>query len=241
MAPLVAVFVFSTSPANAVILLSGDTNITDILVGGQGLPIDAGNQQFFINILQGGISVVALEEHSGIHAADNVNAFYNSLPGLSSTVIDGPVTNAALAGTDLFISAIPSDAFTTSEITAMDQFLAAGGSIFFLGDNEVGSVGVVRNGYIKDALAALGSELTIVPNSTFGTVLETATGSQIADDPLTAGITSFSYLVPSQVGGGTTLFFSRGAAVRGLRGHGCSGSTSCLALRYRSCRTDWDG
>ncbi len=148
---------------------------------------------------------MALENGGGIDAAHNVNSFYNSLSGVSSTVIVGAVTETKLAGAKLFISAVPDDPFTPSEIGALENLLAGGGSVFFLGESAVGGW-PSRNGYINDALFALGSEMSILPNSTIA-VSETATGSQIATNPLTAGVSTFTYVVPSAVDGGTTLFF----------------------------------
>jgi hypothetical protein len=55
-------------------------------------------------------------------------------------------------------------------------------------------------------LAALGSGLSIVPDN-FDAGYNTATGAQIAAHPLNAGVTAFSYAAPSQVAGGTTLYF----------------------------------
>jgi hypothetical protein len=205
-APLVVALIFTMQPAHAVIVLSGDANVTDMLVGGQGLPIDAGNQQFFTNVLQGGNNVAVLDGPESLLATwDNVNTFYNGLSGVSSTLITGTVTESHLTGADLFV-AQPYDAFNSSELTVLANFITDGGSIFFIGENGAGGWPVL-NGYINDALVAFGSQLRIVPDSTFGTGVETATGSQIANDPLTAGVNSFSYLVPSEVSGGTTLFF----------------------------------
>jgi hypothetical protein len=202
---LTLAFGFSIDSANALIVLSGDTNVTDALVGDQGFPIDTGNQQFFTNILQDGSSVAILENGGGIQSSSNVNDFYNSLSGVSSNVIVGTVTDITLVGVDLFVSAVPDDAYTASEITALDSLLAGGGSIFFLGENSNGGW-PLRNGYINDALSVLGSGLSIIPDSIFGTGIETATGAQIATDPLTDGVTTFTYGVPSEVSGGTHLF-----------------------------------
>src|SRR5262249_16895388 len=67
--------------------------------------------------------------------AANINTFYNTLPGVTSTIQSGPVTPASLAGVDLFVSAIPAVPFTASEVSALAAFSTGGGSIFLLGDD----------------------------------------------------------------------------------------------------------
>jgi hypothetical protein len=56
--------------------------------------------------------------------------------------------------------------------------------------------------------------MSIVPNTAFDPgSFTTATGSQIATDTLTTGVSTFSYTAPSEVStisGGTTLFFGTG-------------------------------
>jgi hypothetical protein len=192
----------------SVIFLSGDSNITDHLVGAQGQPIDTGNQQFFDNILQGGTTVVTLDHGpSGLPAATSVNDYYNSLSGVTSALVFGDVTDADLAGADLFVSAIPNNPYTATEISALANFLAGGGDIFFLG--EVGAAGwPVGNGRINDALTALGSGLSIVPATN---ISGPSSGTQIAVDPFTTGVASFSYLVASEVTGGSALFSGPGS------------------------------
>jgi hypothetical protein len=89
----------------------------------------------------------------------------------------------------------------------LNNFLTGGGSIFFLGENQTSSA--TENGYINDALVALGSSLSIIGGS-IDAGFHTATGSQIAVDPFTTGVTSFSYGYTSQVAGGTYLLFASG-------------------------------
>ena len=62
----VAVGLCADAARGGIIFLSGDTNVTHALTGSFDVPIDPGNQQFFINILQGGAGVVVLETfHQG--------------------------------------------------------------------------------------------------------------------------------------------------------------------------------
>lgn len=206
LALLAVTFGFGVNSASATIFLSGDSNITDPLITGNpyGEPVDPGNQQFFTNILQGGSSVVVL--YGLLHMDTNVDTFYDGLSGVTSTLISGTVTDALLAGVDLFVAPLPEDAFTASEITALSNLLTGGGSIFFLGENQAFPT---YNEDINDALADLGSGMSII-NNDFDYGFNTATGSQIADDPFTSGVTTFTYAAPSEVAlvdGGTNLFF----------------------------------
>ncbi len=202
-------FGLGVDSANATLFLSGDGNITNPLTGTSGVVgIDSGNQQFFTNILQGGSSVVVLQStpsQGGTAAffATDVNTFYNSLSGVTSTLISGTVTGAQLAGVNLFVAPIPDDSFTAGEIAAFGTFLSGGGSIFFLGENEAFAT---QNGFINAALTGLGSGMSIV-NGFFDSGFHTATGLQIAADPFTAGVNTFTYGAPSPVSGGTQIFF----------------------------------
>jgi hypothetical protein len=192
------------------IFLSGDSNITNPLVGSSGVPVGPGNQQFFGNVLAGGGTVVVLDcvcggSPSSVSNADGeVNTFYNTLGGVNSSLHGGPVTVAALTGADLFVVPLPDDAFTGSEISAMNSFIAGSGSIFFLGENS-SPVFTTNNAAINAALASLGSGLSILPDF-IDTGFNTAVGTQIAADPFTAGVAEFVYGATSQVAGGTQVF-----------------------------------
>src|ERR1041385_73237 len=193
------------------VFLSGDVNIANPLTGSFGVGISAGNQQFFRNVLQGGTTVRVLESVS-VGSADltdtDINSFFNTLTGISSLLVTGTVTSATLAGANLFVSPVPDHSFTTAELNVLGNFLATGGNLFFLGDNNSPDF-TASNLAINNALANLGIPLSIVPNL-FDPGFNNATGSQIAVDPFTAGITSFTYAAPSQVSGGTTLFYGSG-------------------------------
>ena len=70
-------------------------------------------------------------DHTGLFSLANihgdVNAFYNTLTGVSSSILTGTVTSASLSGVDLFVSFIPDNDFTGSEILAMSGLLTGGG------------------------------------------------------------------------------------------------------------------
>jgi hypothetical protein len=198
------------SPAKADLFVSGDSNIADPLIGiYNGVPgIDTGNQQFFVNILGSGNSVAVLQS-STPYAADfvtDVNQFYNGLAGKSSIVISGTISS--LAGYNLLVVPLPDHAFTSSEITVLGNFLAGGNSIFFLGEND-NSDFTAANADINSDLTALGSSMQIVPNL-FDSGWNTATGSQIATDPYTVGVSHLTYAAVSSVSGGDYLFFTTG-------------------------------
>jgi hypothetical protein len=204
---LVSLIIFGLGANSyAYLILSGDGNITgDLNLG------TYDNRQFFTNVLNGGSNVAVLEEigWGGAENFDtNINNYYNGLPGVNSNLISGTITGSSLSGIDLFVSVTPDDAFTASELSALDNFYQGGGSIFFLGENS--GWDSTSNLYINEALAYLGSGMSIVYRSQFDDGLWTATGSQIAGDPLTVGVTEFRYAAPdavTSVGGGTYLFY----------------------------------
>jgi hypothetical protein len=198
------------SPSKADLFVSGDSNVIDPLTGiHNGVPgIDTGNQQFFRNILGGGNSVAVLQSGTayGSLFVSDVNQFYNGISGKSSTVIAGTISS--LAGYNLLVAPLPDHAFTSSEITVLKNFLNGGNSIFFLGENNDG-VFTAANANITSDLAALGSSMQIVPNL-FDSDWHTATGSHIATNPYTSGVSHLSYAAPSSVSGGNYLYFGTG-------------------------------
>jgi hypothetical protein len=207
-AVMVSIVFLLGAKSSAVIVLSGDGNITD------DLPLGLyDNRQFFSNVLHGGTSVLVLQETGWGGAQDFdtwVNDYYNTLPGVSSSLLSGPVTAAALAGVDLFVAPTPDNAFSAAELADLQAFHTAGGSLFFLGENYAWDA--TSNAYINDALASLGSGMSIVPQTVFDTGFHVATGDKITVDPFTAGVTQLQYAAPSQlwVNGGTPLFFGEG-------------------------------
>ncbi len=186
------------APASAgQILLSGDLNIADI----PGLA-NVGNQTFFQNVLGSGSTVLLKSGLSGFESI--LSDFYNGLGGVSSSVLGVPIpiTDAALSGVDLFVVMSPLTPFAASEIAAFSSFLSSGGTIFFIGDNAASPF---QNSLINGALLALGSSMSILPNTTFDPGFWTTTN--IAVHPLTAGVGSLAYAAPSALSGGTPLFF----------------------------------
>lgn len=208
---LLALLFAATLNAHAgTIFLSGDVNIITSLDGSFGDTVNPGNQLFFQNILGSGTRVVIHDRSaapSGL-LINTINSYYNSLSGVSSSVLSGSLTSAALAGANLFISMLPATDFSPEELIALSSF---GGDILFIGDSAEQFPEYVDNTRINAALSALGSSMSLL-DITFGRGPQIATGSQIAADPYTLGVTSLHFAVPSEisVGRGKALFFGRG-------------------------------
>ncbi len=206
-----AAWLVSAPLAEADLFVSGDSNIADPLLGiYNGVPgVDTGNQQFFVNALGPGSSVAVLQSSivygggSASLCVTDVNQFYNSLPGKTSTIISGTISS--LAGYNLLVAPLPDHSFTPSEINILRNFLLGGNSVFFLGENS-DSAFTAANANINSDLIALGSSLQIIPD-VVDPGWHTATGSQIAADPYTAGVSHCTYAAGSSVSGGNYLLF----------------------------------
>jgi hypothetical protein len=96
------------------------------------------------------------------------------------------------------------DIVSAAERSAMASFVSAGGSLFIMGDPS-GSTGNVAR--VNEILLAAGSGMSL-DNSTLQIGPQTASGSQIAVGPLTAGVTSLGWGSTAVVSGGTSLFFT---------------------------------
>ncbi len=131
---------------------------------------------------------------------------------MSSTLYTGTVDATVLSGKDLFVAPMPDDAFTAGEISALSSFLAAGHSIFLLG--EWNGFQTARTGYVNNLLTGLGSGMSITL-AALDLGYHTATDGQIAADPFTLGVSSFSYAATSVVNGGTDLFFTQSTVALG--------------------------
>jgi PEP-CTERM motif len=200
----IALLLFAPTADAGVLFLSGDSNIASSLTGATP---NAGNQQFFLNVLGAGTSVVVLGTSITPVFSTPVNDFYNSQGGVSSTLFSGAVTGALLSGVDLLYSALPDDSFSASELAALSDFLDGGGTIFFAGDNP--GFAPLPNARINDALVALGSGMRILDvGLDIGD--HDAQPYQILPDPFTAGVATFNYGGVSQTSGGTTLFTGLG-------------------------------
>ncbi len=212
---ILATFCLTSQQSDAGYLtLSADSNIISGLNGTDTVPMTAGNATFFQNLLGGGQTVKVLSTTfgnnvDGFNQNSIVNTFYNSLAGVTSSIVTGPISTALLAGTNLFIDDLPDAALTTTEVAALRSFLAGGGSVLFLGEGNFFAPD--RNSYINANLTALGSRMRLGTDS-LEAGSQTASGSQIVANPLTAGVTSFGYAFTNSITGGSSLFLNTNLA-----------------------------
>jgi len=195
------------SAAAGMIVLSGDSNIGNAIDGSSGASVNNDNASFFTNVLGTGTRVLIHRENTSfISSASAINAHYNSLSGVNSTLDSSgsAITAASLAGVDLFLSIMPSNNYTASEISALSDFLDGSGTVFFLGDADAVDFGV--DDRINAALASLGSSISLDHSSIDG---QFGTTTSIDSDPLTSGVSSFTYAFTNTVSGGTSLIRSR--------------------------------
>ncbi len=186
-------FVTSTSAFAGTIFLSGDSTPAYYAA-------DADNNKFFANILNGGTSVI-VHDPTNIWIGGNLNSYYNSLAGVSSSNVgDAVVSDSLLSGVDLFATSLFSGALDSSELAALDTFLGAGGTVLFMGEYTFPVTG------INSALAALGSGMSLYgENTDIG-----LWSAGVAVDPYTSGVGTFTYGATWGVSGGTALFFDSG-------------------------------
>jgi hypothetical protein len=190
----------------ATIFLAGDSNLGNAIDGSSGASVNVGNSTWFTNILAGGTSVLIQDEFYSASiqtSSDAINAHYNGLGGVTSTLdtSGAAITSAALAGVDLLLSVVPSNSYTASEISVLSSFLAGSGSVLFMGDNS--PIFTIENGWINAALAALGSSMSLGNQSIDSGVFFTTTN--IDADSFNAGVASFTYVATTDVSGGTSL------------------------------------
>ncbi len=187
-----------------VIVATGDNTPVFSLTDTFPNPATAGNQQFFSNVLGSGTSVLVQAAPSNSFAGSEINEFYNTLPGVTSTLLaaGATVTAADLAGKNLFLAPLP-DAFTAAEITAIGGFVASGGSLYISGDGTLLSL----SADINALLAGIGSGLSL-GSTDFDDGPQTASGPEIVANALTSGVLSFNYGATVLVSGGSPLFLT---------------------------------
>jgi hypothetical protein len=188
----------STASEAGILIVSGDGNISNSLSN----PLSFDNDQWFLNILGGGTNV--LVDDSSIGVSGVINTFYNSVGGISSSLLAGELTGASLAGKNLFISPSSNNMYSALEIAAMSSFLSGGGSILLMAEHS-GFGAQITN--VNAVLSGLGSAMSVnAAQSLCG--FNTLTGAQIAGNPLNAGVSFFQMGCTSEVLGGTPLFFT---------------------------------
>ena len=121
----------------------------------------------------------------------NMDSFYDGLTGNNSQIIT-TLDSTSLAGGGLLWLTQPNNAYTASQLTALQGFLAGGGRIAFMGEH--GLIAPTQDANINAALTFLGATIQIqmlAPDSGFRTA--TVGNGQIKANPLTAGVNSYEY------------------------------------------------
>jgi hypothetical protein len=180
------------------VVLSGDNTPCFYLVDSLQEP---GNQQFFrnVNVSHGDVGLYSSSYSGGVLELEE---FYSGSARLVGTIRD-----SSLAGLSLLVVDAPNKNFATSEEAAIHKFLDQGGTLFLLGESSAIDFGPSTNAIINGLLSDLGVEMRLRGvNLDIGQ--NYATGSHIADQPLTTNVLSFKYGATSAVDGGTPLFFA---------------------------------
>lgn len=184
-----AVIIPATDAVAGRIVVVGDQNAAD--------PADdIGNKTFYTNLL-GTTDNVWVSRFSFAFIND-LRAYYDSLSGVTATASNATVTSASLAGYGLFVVAPFYNTaldYTAAEVSALADFLDGGGDILMVG--EAYDTAVVDS--YNDFLGGVGSAIRFTEPRTSGAL------GTIASDPLTAGVTSFHFVVQNPLTGGTAL------------------------------------
>lgn len=212
----------TTAPASAgVLVVGGDGTSTFSL--DPGTPgTNEGNRAFYANVLGDAKQVLISSRSFSVpgspsFANENLVRFYQSIGGVSVNQTANVITSGDLQGTGLLVVQFPNTAFTVQEATAIGNFVRAGGRLLLTGEASIISPsfpapdpapGAVSNGFVNDLLAGIGSTIRL-GNDTIGCCgTFTASGSDIAANPLTTGVDSFDYGAVTSVVGGASLFYA---------------------------------
>jgi len=200
---LLSMILFSSN-TNATIIVSGDVSIVS--------PLDPnfrffnfGNQEFFIDVLNGSSQVAIVDQSGNNPFAAGINTFYSTQSGITASRIS-IVTDASIDNAGMLVVALPDNAFSNDELAVMNSYIDNGGSIFFLGDAFKYTL---NNAIINQALLGIGSTLSIAPYSGLDIGVKIASGAQIANSSYTEDVKSFTYGYVSGVNGGTPLFSTK--------------------------------
>lgn len=131
-------------------------------------------------------------ESAGGNFINNINNFYSSLAGHSSSIASGQLDTVNLAATNLLWATQPADAYTVAELNAMANFLANGGRIAFMGEH--GTYTPNQNNRINTALSFLGTTISInnvILDSGFRSA--SVADGQILSHALTNGVNTYQY------------------------------------------------
>jgi hypothetical protein len=221
-AALLIIALSASFPAVAgVIVLVGDSQVANAV---DPSVADALNQRFFRNVLGTGTRVlVHASNGAGIDIVDRAdtaaNTYYNTLSGVTSALFSGSITVADLAGIDLFVSIVPDDAYTASEVTALRDFVNGAGVLFLLGENNL-SVFDVANAALNALVTGVGGTMSLLDDIVGGDAF------RVAQDPLTDGVPVLDYAGGSPVSGGLVLFTEEPPSLKPLIAIETVGSTA---------------
>jgi len=194
--------------AAGTLIVSGDVTSAFSLTDTEPNVAQPGVGQFFTNVLGGGTSVAILGSNT-FDASAEIDEFYNSLTGVSANLFTSQITPNLLSGVDLFLLPFLGRSLAAAEVDAIADFHQSGGTLFVTGEGASINGGGTSNAIVNSLLSDLGSSMSIV-SVTLDLGGQTATGSEIAQHPLTTGVTSFNYGATAVVSGGTPLFFANG-------------------------------
>jgi hypothetical protein len=127
---------------------------------------------------------------SGADGDNDLNTFYQEA-GVSSSLWHGEVSSQNLSAAELLVIMAPDDAFSPSEISAMTAFLATGGRLLFMGEQQ--AFAASENGYINLALSGVGSSMSLGTSSVDGPNLRDTIPGQIEEHPYNLGVDLLSY------------------------------------------------
>ncbi len=139
---------------------------------------------------------------------DDLNTFYQN-EGFSSSIITGTISDPELSNVDLFVAMLPNDGFGTSEITALTNYLATGGRILFMGEQN--SFAPTENNFINGALSDLGSSMLLGASSIDSGFNDTSAG-QILPHPFNSSVNLVNYGNVNSISGippGNELFLAK--------------------------------
>jgi len=159
-----------TAPSHASVYLVGDSNV----VNG-----DSGNRLFFQNVFNG-TNVL------------NASSFYLSSAGVSASFTNigsSSITSAGLSGKVFLVTGYNRTGYSSSELSAIANFVSGGGSLFLFGE---GNSSFSRlNNALNTILAAVGSTMRLSTSQNFDNGGYTNLRSLSTTGPDTSGVNSW--------------------------------------------------
>lgn len=190
----VAAAALAAQPAAAALFVSGDVNI--LLHG------SAANQAFRANIVEGTKVLAQQTGYTSGAVVNDLTTLYANAGFTAAQLAEADaITDAALAGYDLFIGVLPTSDYNAAEAAALAGFLASGGNVLLAGDN---SFFAAHNARINALLAQLGSGMSIINDAIDPNTFQSA--NLLAANAYTTGTAGVQYGATSRVGGGTALY-----------------------------------